>query len=438
MTIARPGLVRFVHSADLHLDSPFTGMRSTAPKHVADALVEATFTAYENIIELCIAERVDALLIAGDVYDGADRSLRAQSRFIYGLNRLNGEGIRSFVCHGNHDPLDGWEARLDYPPLCHRFGAEFEAVPVFPDDPARAVVHGISYPTRDVFDNLVARLDPVPHGDGAPYSIGLLHANVGSNPEHGLYAPCSLDDLVRSGVDYWALGHVHTRQVLSNERPAAVYPGNLQGRHPNETGARGVYLVEVDEQRRARLDFRPMDTVRWERLELDIASFKTGKTEQALIDRLHDLVQDALESADGRSLVLRITLTGRGPLHDSLNKQDFSPDALVERINAEWTDRTPFAWCERIVNATASEFNREERLGGSDFVADMLRLRDQSRDDSELLTRLGSGLNDLYSHREHGRLLRDLDLDPSEDELASMLDEAEAIAVDLLIGDDES
>ena len=138
--------IRFVHAADLHLDSPFVGIRAAAPDNVASALHDATFAAYENIIELCIEEEVDALLVAGDVYDSADRSLRAQLKFVDGLKRLDEAGIRSFVCHGNHDPLDGWEARLDYPPSCTRFGPDFEAVPVFENDPSRAVVHGISYP----------------------------------------------------------------------------------------------------------------------------------------------------------------------------------------------------------------------------------------------------------------------------------------------------
>ena len=191
--------IRFVHAADLHLDSPFVGIKAVAPDNVARALHDATFAAYENIIEFCIDERVDALLVAGDVSTTRPiGAFRAQLKFVEGLKRLDDAGIRSFVCHGNHDPLDGWEARLDYPPSCTRFLVEFEAVPVFEDEPERAVVHGISYPTRDVYDNLVPRLGKV---DPNAFSIGLMHANVdGNRPEHAAYAPCSLADLVFSGI----------------------------------------------------------------------------------------------------------------------------------------------------------------------------------------------------------------------------------------------
>ena len=108
--------------------------------------------------------------------------------------------------------------------------------------------------------------------DPAAFTIGLLHANVGGNPDHDLYAPCSLDDLAQSGIDYWALGHVHTRQVMRERAPTVVYPGNPQGRHPNEPGARGVYLVEVDASGSINLDFRATDTVRWEQASIDISA----------------------------------------------------------------------------------------------------------------------------------------------------------------------
>ena len=288
-------LLRFVHAADLHLDSPFVGIKAAAPENVASALRDATFSAYENIIDLCIEEQVDALLVAGDVYDSADRSLRAQLRFVDGLRRLDEAGIRSFICHGNHDPLDGWEARLNYPGSCTRFLNDAQAVPIFEEDPRRSVVHGISYATGDVAENLVPRLG---RGDPETFSIGLLHASVVSDSAHENYAPCSLDDLERSGIDYWALGHVHTRQVLSERSPTVVYPGNPQGRHPNERGARGVYLVEVDDTGGVRLDFKAVDVVRWGQADLDVSGTDTVPD---LIEALHQCIQGALAESDGRS-----------------------------------------------------------------------------------------------------------------------------------------
>ena len=419
--------LRFVHAADLHLDSPFVGVQAVAPDNVSSALRDATFSAYENIIDLCIDEQVDALLVAGDVYDSADRSLRAQLKFVEGLKRLDDADIRSFVCHGNHDPLDGWEARLDYPKGSTRFREEAQAVPIFEDDPHRAVVHGISYSKRDVYDNLAQRL-----GSGGPeaFSIGLVHANAGSDTSHVNYAPCSLDDLVRSGMDYWALGHVHARQVLSKRSPTVVYPGNPQGRHPNESGARGVYLVEVDDDGDVSLDFRSTDCVRWERAAMDISRLDG---EQGLIDGIHQKIDEAVNGANGVSVVLRISLVGTGSLHGSLQQPDLL-EHVTEVVNDEWAKRAQFAWCERIVDETTAPFNRDDRIDGSDFMAEVLRTADRAKEDTDLSARLQDGLSDLYQHRLYRQHLSDHL--PCGDELSNMIDEAEAILVNRL-GEDE-
>ena len=416
--------IRFVHAADLHLDSPFTGVRSTAPENVGNALYAATFKAYENIIDLCISKRVDALLVAGDIFDGADRSLRAQRGFIEGLERLHEAGIRSFVCHGNHDPLDGWEAKLTYPSSCHRFGGEWDSVPLFDDAPDRAVVYGISYPRREVKRNLARRLRNI---DAGPFSIGLLHANVGGDPNHEPYAPCALDDLVKSDVNYWALGHVHTHRVLRDQMPTVVYPGNPQGRSPTETGARGVYLVEIDDSRTANLDFRPMDTVRWERHEINISAFET---EQQLLDALHQRMQRLLENSEGRPVVARITLTGRGGLHRSLRKPNTIGD-LCEIVNSEWAKQSPFAWCDRIDDVSASPLDRDAGLLGSDFFAEVLRTADHAKAAPSILRGLGTALPELYQHHRFRRYLKDEA--PDDDELSALIDDAEAVIVNLLV-----
>ncbi|MCY4522086.1 MAG: DNA repair exonuclease [Caldilineaceae bacterium] len=419
--------LRFVHAADLHLDSPFAGMRADAPDHVAAALREATFRAYNNIIELCLDERVDALLVAGDVYDGADRSLRAQLKFLEGLERLDRVGIRSFVCHGNHDPLNGWEARLDLPSGCVRFEDKVEAAPMFPDDPDRACVYGYSYPRRDVKRNL-ARLFPRQGPDSRGFRIGLLHANVGGNPNHEAYGACSLADLEEAGIDYWALGHVHTRDVPKAEGPVIAYPGNPQGRHPNEAGCRGVYLVEVDEAGSPRLEFRPVDVIRWQHMDLDITGLVT---EQAVLDGIIDLAESVLHN-EGRSVVSRLALTGRGAAHPWLQQADTAQE-ILDLLNETMADREPWLWCERIQVRTASPVDRPQVLRREDFIGDLARLADELRQDPDALADLQQELLTLYGSTGARKYLKDLI--PTEEELLALLDTAEAECLAALTGD---
>ena len=423
--------IRFIHAADLHLDSPFRGIRSEAPAHVAHALGSATFDAYRNIIDLCMQEEVNALLVAGDIYDGADRSLRAQLRFIDGLAQLSRAGIRSFICHGNHDPLDGWEARLDLPEGCVRFGAQVEGFPLVPDEPGRGIVYGISYPTREVRDNLAPLFAAAVSRDQG-YRIGLLHANVGGNQDHDSYAPCSLTDLADAGFNYWALGHVHTRQVLRTGDPTVAYPGNPQGRHPNEPGARGVYLVEMDDHGGMNLEFHAVDAVRWETLTLDIGPLET---EQALLDKMDDLAGAALDTAEGRCVVARLELTGRGPLHRWLTNPG-TAEEVRERLNENHANQDTWLWCEGLRLATASPVDRETALGREDFVGDLLRLSSGLRTGEDTPAELRELLQPLYGRREVRDLLRDHV--PTDEDLRELLALAEEECLAALAEEDET
>ena len=474
--------LRFVHAADLHLDSPFRGIRGEAPDYVAETLHRATFDAYDNIVALCLAERVDALLVAGDIYDGADRSLRAQLKFVGGLERLDAAGIRSFVCHGNHDPLDGWEARLALPEGCVRFGPEVTAEPVFPDEPGRATVYGVSYPQRVVEENLSLRFREIPafagmtgaagmaaagdesgaaagmavagdgsgaaagmvgvtgmtgagDGSGAGCNIGLLHANVGGNTGHDNYSPCTVADLAEAGLDYWALGHVHTRQVLRQERPTVVYPGNPQGRHPLETGERGVYLVEVDDYGAVSLDFRPVDVVRWENIQVDIAGLDT---EQELLYAIEYAANSCGDAAGSRPVVCRLALTGRGTLHRWLRRAG-TVDELRERFNNQYGPSTssgqPWLWCERIQADTASPVDREQVALREDFIGDLARIAEELRETPGELAELRRLLRPLYESNRTRHYLRNLL--PDDDELRSLVSLAEEVCLSGLLDEED-
>ena len=217
--------LKFVHASDLHIDSPFTGLMKTDPQ-VGKELQEATYEAFNKLIKLCKDERVDFLVVAGDVYDGADRSPRAQIRFRDGLRELAEAGIQSFVVHGNHDPLNGRFSSITLPEKAHIFGDSVSWKTAFRDGHAIAQIQGISYWQREVTDNLALQFTSPPDPD--LFSIGLLHCNVGSISSHDNYAPCTVEDLNKVDLDYWALGHIHTRQTLREEKPSIVYPGNTK------------------------------------------------------------------------------------------------------------------------------------------------------------------------------------------------------------------
>ena len=419
---------RFVHAADLHLDSPFKGIRETEPR-VAAILRRATFEAYERVIDLCIDRRVDALLVAGDVFDGADRSLAAQIQFVRGLERLHAAGIRAFICHGNHDPLDGWGARLKMPPSVHQFGERAEAVPVDPQSSTGPVVCGISYPTREIRSSLVPEF-PAP--EAGRVTIGMLHANVGTNTGHEAYAPCTVEDLAATGYDYWALGHVHTRGILRDAAPLVVYPGNTQGRHPNERGPRGVYLVEVDAHGTMSPEFIAVDSVRWEQVDVQINGIED---DGALVSRLEALVDDLVTQANDRHLVYRVRLEGRGPVHESLARAD-NIDGLVDQLNQAWGHRQPVAFCGGILDESRSQLDRAALVESKDFVGDFLSLSDAASADEALLAELQQELAPLYDNARARRFLGNSL--PATDDMRDLVAAAEDVALGLLVDDAEA
>lgn len=417
---------RFIHTADLHLDSPFVGLQAI-DEHVARELREATFRTFDRIVDLCLERNADFLLVAGDIYDGRDPHLRAQLRFRDGLRRLSEAGISTFVVHGNHDPLDSWAATLKWPERVHVFGGEAVVVkPVVRDGETICHVYGISYPTQEVRRNLARKFR---RGDRGPFAIGLLHCNVGTDTGHEPYAPCTIEDLTRAEMDYWALGHVHNHRVLSPEEPVIVYPGNPQGRTPQELGARGCYVVEVDETHGAIAEFVAVDSVRWLWESVPIEELET---DEALLSAVERACQRMREDAEGRSVVGRISLIGRGLAHTSLTKPGFVIE-LVERIRETEGADDPFVWIERVEVDTRPHLDIEARRAGQDFVADLLNLIEGYRKDPERVQSLRDHLNPLFQSRRASRYLEA----PSDEELKKWLEAAEVTCADLLTAEED-
>ena len=263
------------------------------------------------------------------------------------------------------------------------------------------------------------------------FTIGLLHANVGASTGHEAYAPCSVEELVATGYDYWALGHVHTRAIVREQAPLVVYPGNTQGRHPNERGPRGVYVVEVDEDRVMSPEFVAVDAVRWERLDVQIDGLAD---DSALFNRLEADVQQLLNRADERPLVYRMYLRGRGPVHDSIARPG-NIDGLVGQLNEAWLNRRPFAFCGGIVDQTRSALDRVLLRQGTDFIGDFLTLTDEVSRDESLVADLQQELTPLYNSTR-ARNYFDNGL-PATDDVRALVAAAEDIALELLIDDDD-
>ncbi len=412
----------FVHAADLHIDSPFRGVTADSPA-VAEALYSSTFRAFDALIEMTLEREADFLLVAGDVYDGKDRSLRAQLRLRDGLVRLADRGIQSFIVHGNHDPLDSRVTTLEWPKEAHFFGKRLESVSVLGSDgKPMATVSGISFPKKEESRNLAAEFSRTETG---LFQIGLLHCNVGGNTGHENYAPCTLDDLRSADMDYWALGHIHTRSVLS-ESPWVVYPGNIQGRSMREQGARGCYHVRVDEHGGVKADFVPLDVVRWSEIRVSIEGPETmDALERALVEHL----EEASAGADGRSLVCRVSLVGRGALHGSL-RRDESGEQLLERLRERFSGENPFLWVQRLAIESRPRVDLAERMGRQDLLSEVLATGREYRESAGGLRSLhDEALAELW---ENSRVTKAKLDQPGDDQVRSILQEAELLCLDLL------
>ena len=410
----------FIHAADLHLDSPFQGVTTDAPK-VAVLLRQATFDAYERLVDLCVERDALFLAIAGDVYDGADRNLRAQLRFFDGVQRLDQHGIHTFVTHGNHDALDGWSSSFSWPSRAHIFGAEeVETFTVGNDDQVEVAVSGISYRTRKEKRKLASAFHAT---NPELFQVALLHCSCGTSTEHETYSPCSLDDLVGRGFDYWALGHVHNRQVMHTS-PWVVYSGNTQGRSIREPGPRGCTVVTVGDDGDVDLEFVPLDAVRWLSEKVDIADLDSL---DALDRALAEAIERMREEGEGRPVIGQVALTGRGPLFHDLLREDNAQE-LLDRHREAGLDDDPLAWIQKLENRCGPEVDLEKRREASDLLGQLLSISHGLRTGHDIGEELAPALALLHENCRASNALKRL---PPAD-LEGVLAQAELLCVDSL------
>lgn len=321
---------QFLHAADLHIDSPLRGLPADAP---ADRIRRATRDAVDRLADYAIRHHIPLVVLAGDLFDGDWQDWRTGQFLTETLARLSRAGIRVVAIRGNHDAASVLTRNIAWPDGARLLRHDRPESVSFDD--LGVTVHGQSFAARSVTDNL-ARDYPAP--DPGYLNIGLLHTACG-NAAHENYAPCTVPQLAAHGYDYWALGHVHQHDVLLRT-PWIVFAGNPQGRHANETGAKGAMLVTVRDGAVASAVPVVLDAVRWASVDVDLSGVSD---EETAFQHVRRALADAADAADGRMLAARVHLSGSCAVHGALAR-DLS--ALHGRLQGEASSLSPDIWIE--------------------------------------------------------------------------------------------
>ncbi|SFJ63207.1 DNA repair exonuclease SbcCD nuclease subunit [Halobacillus dabanensis] len=394
--------IRFIHSADLHIDSLFK-TKGHLPQELLEQLRASTFEAFDRLIDACIQHQVDFLIITGDLYNEEIRSLKAQVHLRRGFERLQKNGISVYISYGNHDFVKGSKHPIELPNNVHIFTSEH--VSYFPFKKNGIVVahiYGFSYETREVKERKVASYKRV--GEAA-YHIGMLHGSVETNTEHDVYAPFSIEELKNQGMDYWALGHIHKREVLS-EDPPIIYPGNIQGRSRKEAGEKGCYLVE-NAQGTWNHTFLPLHSFTYETAIVECGHLNSP-------DQLEKALEEAKKRVEANYTSTMLTITLRTD-HSNLREWKLTGyiDEWVEIVNAtEDTGSNEWIWIDDVKIIDRPQWNETELLKGHHFTGELLRsIQSLGKKEME------DWLDPLFTHRKMYKYVQSLTDVEKEDAL---------------------
>ncbi|EBF5850143.1 exonuclease SbcCD subunit D [Listeria monocytogenes] len=358
--------IQFLHMADLHLDSPFIGL-STLPQPLFSAIQESTFQSLERITTVAIKEAVDFVLIAGDIYDSEDQSVRAQARFAKEMKRLEAANIPVFMIHGNHDFIEKHKEKLALPSNVHVFSEQVEVMSHKTATGVSVNIYGFSYNERHIRSSRVGEYKI--QGD-ADFHIALLHGSeVSSSEEHDVYAPFRVQEISKKGFDYWALGHIHKRQLLA-ESPSIYYPGNIQGRNRKESGEKGASIVTLSEAS-TTIDFIGTSPIIWEEAVITLP-------ENSEINAFYRETTKLLESYQGRSHSYFLHIIVKMENKQKIDTNDWL-QMLQEEV--EITDNT-FVWVHKLTTEITNQSNSqtwyESHLAGEEIKHSFEKLQDES------------------------------------------------------------
>ena len=414
--------VKFIHAADIHLDSALRGLERYEGAPV-DEIRNATRRAFDNLIELAINEAVDFVLLAGDLYDGDWKDYNTGLYFLERMGRLRQAGIRVYMVAGNHDAASQITKHLRLPDNVRLFATRSPERIVL-DDLAVAI-HGQGFANRAVTEDLS---QAYAQGDPQLFNIGLLHTCLDGKPGHEPYAPCSVDGLRSKGYHYWALGHVHAREVVCRD-PWIVFPGNIQGRHIRETGPKGATLVTVDAGNVAAVAHCDLDVLRWTRCEVDVTGSETADD---VYECVRQSLQQALDMAEGRPVAARLLLHGTSGAHTKLHA---GTEHWVQEYRALASGLSGAGmWLEKISITTRPAVSLDEILSRDDALGGLLRnIRDVAFDEAAL-AELVKEIVPLRQKLPAEMLIGEDRYDPADSEqIKSAMDEIKELLVNRLL-----
>ena len=390
---------KFIHTADLHLDSRFKGL-TDVPQTIKDDLIQSSFRTFANMIDYAISEQVSFIVISGDLYDEEQRSLQAQLFLYEQFERLKPYQIQVFIIHGNHDPLSQKQSLFQFGEHVHVFNSEHVTKqPAYHQGELVAYIYGISYGAKAVYENLAKHYSK---GDEDVYHLAMYHGTVGTTHDHEPYAPCTIQDLLVHQFDYVALGHIHKPQIIV-ENPPIVYAGNIQGRHRKELGERGCYLVEVTAQKQSKLSFVPFAMIQWETIEMDCS---TIESEQQLIHMMQQAIHKRCYKVNQHYLV-QLRLVGTTYLHQQLLQHHKQMDVL-DAIRSLFPTTHPWIYVGKLIVDTAIMYDKTALINEDPFLQKLMdNMNTLNQLSVEDIMQVGH-LSELWQHYDLSRLLPQL------------------------------